>query len=66
MNTFFIKENSLFSNCPTILPKNRPDCTLLCNWVFENFVLADKPSWKALQSFESYVLANKNLCGKLF
>ena len=34
LSTFPIKGNSVFSNSPKSLPKNRPDCHILCNWVF--------------------------------
>ena len=36
------KGNAVFSNGPKSLPKNPPDCLILCNWVFDNFVLADE------------------------
>ena len=42
-----------------------PDSIILDNWVFENFLLADKPFAKVLQIFETCVLVNNNLCGKL-
>ena len=48
------------------LPKNLPDCPILCIWIFVNFVLAKEFFSKALRSFETYVLVNNNLCGKLF
>ena len=35
-------------------------------WSFDSFILADELFAKALRSFESFVLVNKNLCGKLF
>ena len=65
-STFFIKSNPVFSNGPKSLPKNPPDCTILCNWIFDNFIFADEPFTKALHSFETCVLVNNNLCGKLF
>ena len=46
--------------------KNPPDCPILCNWVFDNFILAAELSVEALRSFETYVLVNKNSCGKWF
>ena len=46
-NTFFIKDNPVFSNSPNILPKNPPDCPILYNWVFANFIFA-----KALQGLK--------------
>ena len=65
-NTFFIKGNPVFSNGPKIPPKNPPNCPILSNWVFDNFILADDPFAKDLRSFETCVLVNNSLCGKLF
>ena len=42
-----------------------PNCTILDNWVFENFILADEASAKALRIFETCVSLHNNLCGKL-
>ena len=56
----------VFRNVPKSLPKNPPNCTILWNWVFDNFILAKEPFARALWSFENCVLVNKNLCGKLF
>ena len=66
LSTFPIKSNPVFSNGPKSLPKNPPDCTILCNSIFDNFILADEPFAKALRNFETCVLVNNNLCGKLF
>ena len=44
---------------------NSPNCTILGSWVLENFILVDKPFAKAMRIFETCVLANNNLCGKL-
>ena len=44
---------------------NLPNCTILNNWVFQNFTLADEPFAKALQSFKICVLVNNNLLEKL-
>ena len=55
-----------FSNGPKSLPKSPPYCPFLCNKVFNNFILADKPFEKSLRSFKTYVLVNNNLCGKIF
>ena len=52
---------SVFKRSPTI----PPNCIILDNWVFENFILADELFSKVLQSFENYVSVNNNLCGKL-
>ena len=65
LSTFFIKGNLVFSNGPRSLPKNPPGWTILWNWVFDNFILADEPLSKALRSFETYVLVNNSLCGEL-
>ena len=66
LSTFLIKGKPVFGNCPKTLPKNPRDCPILCNWVFDNFILADKLFAKALSSLETWVLANNNLWGKLF
>ena len=39
---------------------------ILCNSVFDNFISAEEVFAKALRSFETCVLVNNNLCGKLF
>ena len=64
-NTFFIKSKAAFDNGPKNPPKNPPDCPVLCNWVFDNFILADEPFAKAFQSLKACVLVNNNTCGKL-
>ena len=66
LSTFPIKGNPVFSNGPKSLPKNPPDCPILCNWAFGNFILAYEPLEKALRSFETCALVNNNLCRKLF
>ena len=60
VSTLFIKSNPVFSN-DIGLPKNPPDCSILCNWVFDNFILADEPFAKAVQIFETCVFVNNNL-----
>ena len=40
-----------------------PDCIILDNWVFNNFVLANEAFEKGLRSFETCVLVNNNLHG---
>ena len=54
---------------PDIIPDisviNPPDCIILDNWVFENFILANEPFAKALQIFETYKSVNNNFCGIL-
>ena len=42
------------------------DCTILCNWVFGNFILADEPFAKTLRNFETCVFVNDSLYGELF
>ena len=41
LSKFFIKNKSAFSNGPRSLPKNPPDCPVLCNRVLDDFILAD-------------------------
>ena len=55
----------VFGNGPKSLPKNPPDCPILCNWVFDNFILIDKLFTKALWSLKTCVLVNNNSYGKL-
>ena len=47
--TFFIKGNPVFSNGPSKLPRNSPDCIILDNWVFENLISTDELLENALQ-----------------
>ena len=56
LSEFPSKDNPVFSNVPKTLPENPSDCPNLCNWVFDNFLLADEPFIKALRSFETCVL----------
>ena len=42
-STSFIRGKPVFSNGPRRLARNSPDCPILDNWVFENFVLPDEP-----------------------
>ena len=42
-----------------------PNCIILDNWVFENFILANELLAKALQIFEICASFNNNLCRKL-
>ena len=55
LSTFFIKDNPGLSNGPKSLPKNPPDFPILCNWVFDNFILADQPFATALRNLETCV-----------
>ena len=51
---FLLKAIPFLVMVPKSLPKNPPDCPISCNWVFENFILA-----------ETCVLVNNYSCGKL-
>ena len=66
LSAFPIKGNPVFNNGHKSPPKNPYDCPIFCIWVFDNFILADKPFAKVLQSLETCVLVNNNLCRKLF
>ena len=57
---------TLLASGPKILPKNSPDFTILCKWVFDNFILAEEFFANALESFETRVLVNNKLWGELF
>ena len=63
LSTFPFK---VFNNGLKSLPKNTLDCPVLCNWVFENFILAKELFAKALWRVDTYALANNNLWEKLF
>ena len=65
LSIFLIKGNPVFINGPKSLSKNPSDCPILCNWVFDNFILVDEPFPRALQNFETCVLVNNHLYGKL-
>ena len=65
LSTIPIKDNPVFSNDPKSLPRNPRNCSILCNWVFDNFTLANELFAKVLWSFETCVLVNNNSCGKL-
>ena len=63
---FSLKASQFFSDGPRSLPRNPPDCPILCKWVFDNFTLAEELFAIVLRSFETCVLVNNNLYGKLF
>ena len=48
LGTFFIKDNLVFSNGPKSLPNNPLNYNILCNWVFDNFILDEELFAKAL------------------
>ena len=58
LSIFFIKGNPVISNGPNILPKNPPDCPILCNWISDNSVLADKVFAKPLWCLATCALVN--------
>ena len=41
LSKFPINGNPVSSNGSKSLPENPPDCPILCNWAFDNFVLAE-------------------------
>ena len=63
---FSLKAITFSSNGSKGLPENLPNCPILCNWIFDSFILADEPFAKTLRSFKACVLVNENLCSKLF
>ena len=79
LSTFSIKDNPDFSNDLKGLPRlpylsyfpilkqdNPTWSSYFMQLVFDNFILADEPFAKALQSLETCVLVNSKLWGKLF
>ena len=66
LSEFPIKSNPVFTNDLKSLPKNPPDSPILCNWVFDNFILTDELFAKALQNLEICVLVKDNLWRILF
>ena len=67
LSTFPVKGNPVFINSFKSLPRNPPACPILCNWVFDNFILAEELFAKALESLElqrTCILVNNNLWGK--
>ena len=59
------KKTQIEKNGPKSLPKNLPNCPILYNWVFINFILAEELFAKSLRSLETCVLVNINLREKL-
>ena len=56
LSKFPIKGNPVFNNGPKSLSRNTPYCPILCNWVFDNVILAEELFAKALRSFETCVV----------
>ena len=61
----FFKGKPVFKNGSKILLKNAHDCPILCIWVFDNFIFAEEPFVKALQSLETSVLVDNDFYEKL-
>ena len=61
-----MKGTPVLSNGPQRLPRNPPGCPILCNSVFDNFILDKELFAKALQNNEICVLVNNNLWEKSF
>ena len=66
LSTFPIKGNPVFSNGPKSITENPPDCSILCQCVFDNFILAEELFEKALWSLESCVLVSNKLSEEIF
>ena len=56
----FIDNNPTFNIGPISLPRNVPDCTVLENSAFNNFLLPDEIFPKALQSLEICLSVSNN------
>ena len=61
LSTFLIKGKQVFSNGSKSLLKNPPDFPIFCNWVFDNFILAEEPFARTLRSIETCVSINSTL-----
>ena len=46
------------------MPKNFPDCPILCNWASDKLIFVDELFTKPLRSLQTCVLFNSNLRGK--
>ena len=55
----------MFSNGPSNLIRDPPDCIILDNWVFDYLISVDKWFAKPLRRFVTCLLVNNNLWGKL-
>ena len=52
LSTFPIKGNPVFSDDPKSLPTNLAGCSILCNWVFHDIILAEEWFAKALKALK--------------
>ena len=48
LSTFFIEGKPVFRYGPKGLPRDPPDCPILCNWVFDDFILDEELFGKTL------------------
>ena len=55
LSIFFIKGNPVFGNGHKSLPKNYSYCPILCNWIFNNFMLHGEQPAKSFRNLKSYV-----------
>ena len=60
-----IDSNPLISGPVDSYRANHPDCIILDNCVYEDFILADEPFTKALRISQTCVIVNNNLHEKL-
>ena len=56
---FLIKGNPVFSNGPSNLLRNPPNCIIFDNWVFDNLISTDELFAKDLRRFETCLLVSK-------
>ena len=64
LSTSSVKGKQAFSNSPKSLPGNPPDYTILCNWVFENFIWTAELFATASRNLKTCVLVDNNIFGK--
>ena len=62
---FYISGNPVFSNRPRSLPRNPSNSIILDIWVFNNLISVDDLLAKPLRRFETCLLVNNSLWGKL-
>ena len=58
---FFINGNPVFSNGPTNLLRNPPNCIIFDYWVFDDLISANELFAKDLQISETCLSVNNNL-----
>ena len=57
--TLLIQSNLFFNNVPKSLTRNLPNYTILNNWVFDNFILADDLFTESLWNIEIFYINRK-------